>query len=292
MQERSNGRGGRLPPPASAVLLTCALAAIALVSLRSFSRQFIYLPWRWTPEEARRWNPGYEEVWVETPGVGRLHAWLQRGERPGIAALVCHGNAGHLGVQEGLLAPYRRLAVTALLFDYRGYGLSAGKPDETGIAADTLAAFEKLQALTGLEPGQLLIHGKSLGGAPAVRAAIERGAGGLVLESVFTSAVDLGRHHYPFLPIAWILEDRLDVAGRIGEVQAPILILHGERDDIVPAAHARRLARAAGGRARAVLLPASGHNDTFEAEPGAYLAALAEFLDTIERNVEGRRSTK
>jgi hypothetical protein len=292
MRARSNGRDGPLPPPAYAVLVAGALAAISLVTLRAFSRQFIYLPWRWSPEEAHRWNPGYEEVWAERPDGGRLHAWLHRGERAGIAALVCHGNAGHLGVQEGLLSPYRRLGVTALLFDYRGYGLSAGSPDEEGIAGDTLAAFDRLRTVTGLAPERILIHGKSLGGAPAVRAAIERGAGGLVLESVFTSAVDLGRHHYPFLPIGWLLEDRLDVVGRLGGVAAPILILHGERDGIVPPAHARRLEQAAGGRARAVLLPASGHNDTYEAAPELYLEALRGFIDTIERNVEGRRSTK
>lgn len=266
---------------ARAALTAAALAALVLVSLRAFSRNFIYLPWRWSAEEARAWNPGYEEVWIEPPGGPRLHAWLHRGSRPGLAVLVCHGNAGHLGVQEGLLEPYRRLGVTALLFDYRGYGLSEGKPDEEGIAADTLAAFDRLAGWTGLPPGRLLVHAKSLGGAPAVRAAAARGAGGLVLESVFTSALDLGRHHYPFLPISLLLEDRLDVASRLPEVRAPILVLHGERDDIVPARHGKRLAEIAGERARLVLLPRSGHNDTFEAESGRYLTALGEFLDQV-----------
>ncbi len=269
---------------AGSIVLAAAVAlALVLVSLRAFSRQFIYLPWRWSPEQARSSNPGYEEIWVEPAGGPRLHAWLLRGSRRDLAVLICHGNAGNLGVQEGLLHPYLKLGVTALLFDYRGYGLSEGSPDEEGIAADVLAAFDHLASVAALSPGRVLVHGKSLGGAPAVRAAAARGALGLVLESAFTSAVDLGRHHYPFLPVDWLLGDRLEVAARLGSVAAPILILHGERDEIVPAAHARRLAQAAAGRARLVLLPHSGHNDTFEAEEEAYLGALREFLAAVAK---------
>lgn len=280
-------RGASVRGPARALLAAAVAAALLLVSLRAFSRHFIYLPWRWSEAEARRWNPGYEEVWIDPPGGPRLHAWLHRGPRADLAVLVCHGNAGHLGVQEGLLDPYRRLGVTALLFDYRGYGLSEGSPDEEGIAADALAALDRLAELSGLPPERLVLHGKSLGGAPAVRAAARRGAGGLVLESAFTSAVDLGRHHYPFLPVAWLIEDRLDAASGLSKVSAPILILHGKADDIVPVEHAVRLGRASFGRARVVILPRSGHNDTFEAEPDAYLGALREFLRGVAEGTTG-----
>lgn len=266
---------------ARAVLAAAVAAGLALVSLRAVSRSFIYFPWRWSESEARAANPGYEEVWIARSGGPGLHAWLHRGTRPDLAVLICHGNAGHLAVQEGLLEPFRRLGVTALLFDYRGYGLSEGKPDEEGIAADTLAAFDRLLDLTGLPAGRLILFGKSLGGAPAVRVAAERGAAGVILESVFTSAVDLGRHHYPFLPVGWLLEDRLEVESRLGAVRSPLLILHGGLDDIVPAQHARRLAAAGGGRARLVILPGAGHNDTYDADPEAYLRELRAFLERL-----------
>jgi hypothetical protein len=262
----------------SNLLLLAIVAAILLAGLRAGSRHFIYLPWRWSEAEARRWNPGYEEVWIETPDGERLHGWLHRGSRARPAVLICHGNAGHLGVQEGLLAPYRKLGVTALLFDYRGYGLSSGSPHEEGVAADALAAFDRLSSLAGIPPGALIVHGKSLGGAPGARAAAARKAGGLILESAFTSAAELGRHHYPFLPVSWLLRERLETASRLRGFGAPILILQGERDEIVPPDHGRRLAEAAGASGSLVMLPRSGHNDTFEAEPEAYLGALEEFL--------------
>ncbi|MEE9217743.1 MAG: alpha/beta hydrolase [Acidobacteriota bacterium] len=271
----------RIAAGARAVVLLAVVAAVGLVSLRSLSRNFIYLPWRWSELEARRWNRGYEEVWIEVPDGNRLHGWLYRGRRKDTAVLICHGNAGHLGVQEGLLAPYRSLGITALLFDYRGYGLSSGSPDEEGIAADALAALERLSALTGLGADRLVVHGKSLGGAPATRTAISAGTAGLVLESAFTSALDLGRHHYPFLPISWILEDHLDTLSLLGRLSDPVLILHGERDRIVPPVHARRLAEAAGSRAHLVLLPRSDHNNTFEAESEAFLEALSRYLDEV-----------
>jgi fermentation-respiration switch protein FrsA (DUF1100 family) len=263
------------------IAAAAALGAIALLGLRAFSRHLIYLPWRWSESQARAWNPGYEEVWVDVPGGVRLHGWLARGSRRDLAVLICHGNAGNLGVQEGLFAPYRRLGVTALLFDYRGYGLSTGRPDEEGIAADTLAALDSLARLTDLPPERLVLHGKSLGGAPAARAAAGRRVAGLILESAFTSAVDLGRDHYPFLPVSRLMKDSLDALSRLGQITCPVLILHGERDGIVPPAHAPRLAAAAGERATLVLLPRSGHNDTFEAEPAAYLGAVRQFLDRV-----------
>ena len=266
---------------AAVIAAAAALAAVALLGLRALSRHLIYLPWRWSESEARAWDPGYEEVWIDAPGGVRLHGWLERGSRRDLAVLICHGNAGNLGVQEGLFAPYRRLGVTALLFDYRGYGLSTGRPDEEGIAADTLAALDSLARLTDLPPERLVLHGKSLGGAPAVRAAAARRVAGLILESAFTSAVDLGRDHYPFLPVSWLVKDRLDTLSRLGQITCPVLILHGERDDIVPPAHAPRLAAAAGEPATLALLPRSGHNDTFEAEAAAYLGALRRFLERV-----------
>lgn len=270
---------GRLPGGARMVLLVAVLGAVGLMSLRGFSRQFIYLPWRWSAEEARRWNPGYEEIWIPVDEGVSLHGWLYRGTHPDLAVLVCHGNAGHLGVQEGLLEPYRRLGVTALLFDYRGYGLSTGSPDEEGIAADALAAFDRLSDLTALPAHRIIVHGKSLGGAPAARTAIARRPAGLILESAFTSALELGRYHYPFLPVSWLLQDRLDTVGRLPEVRAPILILHGERDRIVPPVHAERLARAAGDHARRIMLPQADHNNTYRADSQKYLEELGRFLD-------------
>jgi uncharacterized protein len=151
------------------------------------------------------------------------------------------------------------LGWSVLLFDYRGYGASAGKPTEEGTYADMAAAVEHLRGTRGVAPERLVLYGESLGGAVAVEAASRGPAGALVVDSSFTGLRDMAHHYYPWLP-AWLLRFRYDSLSRMPSVRCPVLVLHSPQDDVVPYAMGRALYDAAPGPKRFQNL-VGGHND-------------------------------
>jgi fermentation-respiration switch protein FrsA (DUF1100 family) len=148
-----------------------------------------------------------------------------------------------------------------LLFDYRGYGSNLGAPSEEGLAADARAALAYLAGRPDVDPGRIVYFGESLGAAVALRLAIERPPAALVLRSPFASLAEVGRHHYPFLPVSLLLRDRYDSAALAGRLAAPLLVVAGGHDRIVPVDHTRRLFAAAPQPKRLVVLDGADHND-------------------------------
>jgi fermentation-respiration switch protein FrsA (DUF1100 family) len=147
-----------------------------------------------------------------------------------------------------------------LLFDYRGYGRSSGRPSEAGTYRDARAALTCLLEQPGVDPGHVFYLGESLGGAVALDLALERPPAGLVLLSAFAGVRELGRLHYPFVPPA-LVPDAYPTLRRIHELHAPLLVLHGDRDDIVPLSQGRALFEAAARPKRMHVFPGLGHND-------------------------------
>ena len=146
-----------------------------------------------------------------------------------------------------------------LLLDYRGYGGNTGRPTEDGLAADARAAHRYLVDERGVDPARLVLFGESLGGAIATRLAVERPVGGLVLRSPFTSLADMAAVHYPFLPAGCCCGTASRSGRTIGSVPAPVVVVLGMEDRIVPAEQSRAVAAAAG--APVVEVPGAGHND-------------------------------
>jgi len=263
-------------------LLALALAAfLALVWLAQ--RRLIYFPFGTPPEPARIGWPQVEEVRFTAADGTALHGWYvaAQGEPRELAVLVHHGNAGSVADRLHLLDALPALGLHVLAYDYRGYGRSAGSPSEAGLYADGRAAQAWLLGRTGLAPGRLVHFGESLGGGVALELATDGTPAphAVVLQSPFTSLADVARVHYPLLPARLLLRDRFDNAAKVGRLRAPLLVLHGARDDIVPPAHGRALAAAApAGTARCVEVPGRGHNDLWTAERAADVAA---FLDGL-----------
>ena len=137
------------------------------------------------------------------------------------------------------------MGLSVLLFDYRGYGGNPGRPSEDGLAADARAAQAWLAAQPDVDPDRIAYFGESLGAAVAVGLAVQRPPAALVLRSPFTSLADVGAVHYPWLPVRRLLLDRYPSIERIASVHAPVLVIAGDRDDIVPAALSKRLYDAA-----------------------------------------------
>ena len=245
---------------------------------RSLLGSLLYFPSREILETPAALGLEYDDVEFDTSDGERLHGWWveARGERRG-HILLCHGNAGNIGdrvVHADLLAA---AGFDVLLFDPRGYGRSSGSPDEEGTYTDARAALDVLRAQPGVDPSRILYLGESLGGAVAVELAQGRPPSALVLLSAFTSVREAARVHYPLLP-ARVIPDAYPSLRRIREVKAPLLVLHGDRDDVVPLAHGRALFEAAPGPKKMHVVEGAGHNDILDLageELAAEIAAWA-----------------
>ena len=209
-------------------------------------------------------------------GVALL-AWFQPPARPDApVVLYLHGNGGNLLHRAGRLMRFRDRGWGVLLVQWRGYGGNAGSPSEAGLIEDARAGLRALQE-AGVPAARIAVWGESLGTGPALRLAAEQpeAIGALVLESPFTSMLDLARLHYPLLPSGLLLRDRFDSLSRIGAVRVPMLILQGGADTLVPPEMGRRLAAAASAPVEVWEAPGAGHNDL---GPAGGIEAAAAFL--------------
>lgn len=217
-----------------------------------------------------------EEVWLEAPGSPRLHGWFCPAGG-GNLLLFCHGNAGNISHRLDNVLRLVRAGLGVFIFDYRGYGRSEGRPSEEGIYADALTAYDWAQARAAADGGRLVVFGRSLGGAAAVHLAARRRPAGVILESTFTNLADMARRHFPLPLPASLLAGRFDSLGRIGEMSCPLLVIHGDRDEIVPLELGRRLYEAAPRPKEWLALAGAGHNDTYLVGGPAYFERLARF---------------
>jgi fermentation-respiration switch protein FrsA (DUF1100 family) len=210
-----------------------------------------------------------------------LHAFFLTG-RPtgGRALLFLHGNAGNASHRLPNAAALARLGVDVLLLDYRGYGLSQGRPSRAGVVADARAALAYLIEVRGYPPERIVLFGRSLGGAVAVAVAGDGPLGGLILESTFTSLRDMARSLAgPFGSL--FVRSGFDSLAAIPRVRAPLIFFHGDRDRIVDFELGRRLYEAAPEPKAFEVIPGAGHNDTVEVGGIHYLERIGRFLDEV-----------
>ena len=210
-------------------------------------RRLIYRPDR--PERSRPvLGPlaelGVREIALATADGLELFSWYRPPPANAPVILYCHGNGGHIGYRAERLARFAEAGYGVLMLEYRGYGGNPGRPTEQGLYADGAAALAFL-GREGIARERIVVYGESLGGAVAVRLALACRPAALVLECPFTSLVDIGRLRFPFVPVRLLLRDRFELISAVGEVAAPVLVLHGERDGIVPVAYGRAVLAAA-----------------------------------------------
>jgi hypothetical protein len=272
------------------LLVVVAVLAAALGLLWLFQRRLLYFPTPGPVPPAASVLPGAEDVTFETADGLRLGGWFvpappggpaDRVGRARPAVLVCNGNGGDRSMRAPLAAALARMGLGVLLFDYRGYGGNPGHPTEEGLAADARAALGYLAGRPEVDPERVIYFGESLGAAVALRLATERPPAALVLRSPFASLAEVGRRHYPVLPVSLLLRDRYDSAALAGRLDAPLLVVAGGRDQIVPAGHSRRLFDAAPQPKRLVVLDGADHNDDELLAGPRLLAELRTFLDGV-----------
>lgn len=277
---RRNGR--RLAAWAFAVGLS---ALILIVGLRTgvIERRFIYFPEARLDADPSSVGLTFDEAsFVANDGV-RLHGWFVPGPRD-VTMLWLHGNAGNISHRlDNLALVHDRLGVSVFLFDYRGYGRSEGTPSEAGTYRDAEAALGYLRDRGDIAMDRVVYFGRSLGAAVAVETALRRPPLGLILESPFPSVPDMARRVYPFVPsVAWrALRTRYDAEAKIASVRAPLLVIHGDSDEIVPPEEGRRVYDAAPEPKGLHVIPGAGHNDTYVLGGESYFDALRRFIEGL-----------
>jgi pimeloyl-ACP methyl ester carboxylesterase len=249
--------------------------------VRSLLNSLLYFPSRAIAGSPADAGLGFRDLAIETDDGERLHGWWIGAQRPSVGhVLLCHGNAGNVGdriVHAKLLAD---AGFDVLAFDYRGYGRSSGRPHEEGTYRDARAARLALLGQQGVDDSLVLYLGESLGGAVALKLALEAPPRGLVLQSTFTGVRGMSRVHYPFIPGA-LVPDAYPSLRLIRGLRAPLLVLHGERDDIVPLSEGRALFEAAPGRREMRVFPGLGHNDLVALAGPAYAEAISSWAERL-----------
>jgi len=224
-------------------------------------RKMMYFPAQALPAPAEIGAPDLKEIRLVTDDGLQLVAWRKPASRPdGAEILYFHGNGGNIAHRAEKVRPFLAAGHGILLLSYRGYGGNPGAPDEAGLFADARAAYDALIA-EGVAPSRIAVLGESLGSGVAVYLAAEREVGAVLLEAPYTSAADVGQKAYPFVPVKLLMKDRFDSAARIARVTAPLQIVHGEADRVIPAEFGRRLFAAANEPKEAVFIPGGNHGN-------------------------------
>ena len=264
---------------ATAVGLTLVPLAVLLIALWLGQRRLIYFPMEQSVPSVTELTPGGLDVSFTTEDGLVLHGWYFSAPGSRRTVLLFNGNAGSREFRLPLAGELHARGFAVLLFDYRGYGGNPGSPTEEGLIRDARAAQAWLVARPDVDPEGLVYMGESLGAAVALALATERSPSALVLRSPFTSMVDVGRVHYPWLPIGLLLQDHYPSIERIRRVSCSLLVIAGEDDSIVPHAQSRRLFEAAPGRIKQfVSIPGADHNDPQLTQGTNMVNEIARFL--------------
>jgi len=263
------------------VAKVAAVLAAAWLYLRWFEWRNVFHPARTLATTPKDLGLDFEEVrFVAEDGVA-LHGWWIPHANARGTIIHCHGNAGNIGDRAWMAADFHRLGVNVFLFDYRGYGASKGIPTEKGTYRDARAAYEVVRArYADAETPPVIVHGQSLGGAVAVQLALDKPVKGLIVESTFSSTVDMGRRLYPWLPVKLLCTFRYDSASKVGRLNTPGLYAHSAQDDLVPFDLGLQLYERAPQPKEFVELR-GGHNDAGWALSPDYWRAIEAFVTRV-----------
>lgn len=248
--------------------------------LRIFERWLVFP----APRRAgAQWNPPdleYEEVYFDADDGTRLHGWYVEHPNPRAVVLYCHGNGEHVPtLSHRLVRFHQQLQLSVFAWDYRSYGRSQGIPHEENVIDDARTAQLWLANRAAINPADVLLMGRSLGGAVTVALAARHPVRGMILDRTFSSLTDAAAHNVPWLPVRWIMRNRFESIEHIQSYHGPLLQMHGTIDEVVPFAQGEQLFRAAPSPEKEfVAVPDWGHNAPL---PDECMDALTSFLDSL-----------
>ena len=259
------------------VVLIAALYAGVAVFLYTMQRTMMYPAFGGRTAPAQSGLTGVEEVTLPTPDGETLVAWWKPPSPGAAAILFLHGNAGNLAMRADRIQLLTADGTGLLLPAYRGYSGSTGSPTEEGLATDARAAWDWLAAR--VDPSRIVLLGESLGSGVAVRLAQERPVAGVVLDAPYTSTADVARGLYWWLPVGLLMKDQYPSIERIAGVRAPILVLHGDKDGVIPFALGERLFAAAREPKRFMRIEGGDHTGNIERPEG--MAEVRRFVSGL-----------
>jgi len=243
------------------ILVYAAIAYMVIVAVAYFAqRKFTYFPNATRVAPASAGLEGVREVELPTPGGERLVAWYAPAPAGRPTLLYFHGNGGGLLNRAMRFQRYQNAGFGIFVMSYRGYSGSTGSPSEAHNIADARLAYDHLIKL-GLKPSEIVLYGESLGSGVAVQLAASVPVAGVILDAPYTSIVEVGAKAYPILPLRWIMTDRYESDKHIANIKAPLLVLHGARDHVIPLEMGQRMHDLARDPKRIVVFPEGRHVD-------------------------------
>ncbi len=265
----------------SNILVIAVLVYAALLAYLYFNqRNMMYFPDTSPPNQIgpEGLETSFETAEVTTKDNLSLKGWyIPPRDKDKPVIVVFHGNAGHYGDRLDKMAGFAFNGYGLLLAGYRGYGGNPGKPSEQGLYADARAYLDWLEA-KGIPGSQIVLYGESLGTGVAVQMATEREIGALVLEAPYSATSDVAQSVYFFMPVKLLMKDQYRSVDKIGQVTAPVLIVHGALDRMIPIAFGRMLFEQANEPKTFIPLASAAHNDIYDHGAQAH---IHEFLDAL-----------
>jgi fermentation-respiration switch protein FrsA (DUF1100 family) len=274
------------------ILLSLLILYVLLMLLAcSLQKRMTYAPSAHIEYNPRMMGLEYEEIHFPSAESNRaprvdLHAWFVPAKDSRGVLLFCHGNGGNISHRLDSILQFHQIGLDVFIFDYRGYGRSGGSPSEAGLSADARGAWEYLTRERGVEPGRILLFGRSLGGAVAASIAenLEGPAApaALILESTFTSLPDVGARLYPWLPVRLLSREKYPTLERLERIHVPVLVCHSPDDEVVAYVFGKRLYEAAK-VPKQFLEMRGGHNSGYLEMGEAYKKAILDFVESLNQ---------
>ena len=269
----------------AAVIAGVALYLAGITALWAFQRDLMYFPdgLPRVPPSYYEMLDGVQEISFTTADGLDLAAWYAPAPLNRPTVVIFHGNGGSLRGERYRLKHFTDAQIGVLLLAYRGYSGNGGSPSEQGLYADARAALDWLEH-DGVASTSIVLYGISLGTGVATKMAAEREVGAVILESPYTSTVDVAAFRFPIVPVGWLMEDRFESLSRIRMVTEPLLVMHGDSDTVIPQRFGRELFDAANEPKQAFWPHGLGHGDIFD--NGGFDTALEFIRRTMNVPVE------
>jgi hypothetical protein len=252
-------------------LLFAAFAGYLLIMavMYLFQRQLEYSPDTHPPGSPQNSNvPEMREVTATTEDGLKLVAWFAAPKiKGGKIVVLYHGNAGNISGRAIKARAFLERGYGVYMCEYRGFGGNSGFPSEQGFYKDARSALKWLEA-QGYSPSQFVIYGESIGSGAAVQMALEIQPKSLILEAPLSSAIDVARMRYPWLPVDLLLKDRFENAAKIDKIHASLLIVHGDEDTVVPIILSQKLFNLAHHPKEYVTVNGGAHSDLYDHHAG------------------------
>lgn len=222
------------------ILYLIVIIVLFLIFVRYLENTSVFYPQRTLDATPDDLGLPFDNVEITTQDHVKLHGWLIKAPSAKSTLLFFHGNAGNISGRLGKIDLFHRLGLNVLIIDYRGYGNSEGHPSEQGIYKDAVAAYDYLMGREDMHDQSIISYGASLGGAVAIDLAIQRDVSCIIVDSTFSSAADIAKRIYPFIP-SFLMKTKLDSIGKINDISVPILFIHSTEDQTIPFALGKKL---------------------------------------------------